>query len=195
MVRFTRSRDQSTRDEIWLLEHHPVYTRGAGCRDRPEPPGNHIPVIHSDRGGQITYHGPGQLIAYLLFDIKRLKTGPRPWVKSIEQWIMDFLENYHIPAARKHGAPGVYVADKKIAAMGLRISGGCCYHGFSINIDMDLSPFDWINPCGLQGLKVTQMKHHRSHIHFAQVRQSLIEYLNAITLPGAPGKARNLNQL
>ena len=181
MIEFTRNRGADTDDEIWLLQHCPVYTQGTSSYEFPEAEaeadGKAIPVIHADRGGQITYHGPGQLIAYLLMDIKRLKTGPKSFVNQVEKLIMDFLARYGICGHRKPGAPGVYVADEKIAALGLRISRGCCYHGLSINIDMDLSPYEWINPCGYVGLRVTQLKHHVKNISFNRVSREFAEIL------------------
>jgi lipoyl(octanoyl) transferase len=169
MVRFTRERGPDTRDEIWVLQHFPVYTQGTSSHDIPESPGRSIPLIHSDRGGQITYHGPGQLVAYLLIDIKRRQTGPKSFVRDVESLVIDFLQQYDVAAHRKTGAPGVYVHDEKIAALGLRISRGCCYHGLSINIDMDLSPYDWINPCGYEDLTVTQLRLHKQDISFDEV--------------------------
>ncbi len=181
MIAFTRNRGADTDDEIWLLQHRPVYTQGTSSYEFPEAQaeanGTVIPVIHADRGGQITYHGPGQLIAYLLMDIKRLKTGPKSFVNQLEQLVIDFLDCYGICAHRKAGAPGVYVADEKIAALGLRIFRGCCYHGLSINIDMDLSPYQWINPCGHVGLGITQLKHHVKNISFDQARREFAKIL------------------
>lgn len=182
MIAFTRNRAADTEDEIWLLQHHPIYTQGTRSYEIPQADGKAIPVVHTDRGGQITYHGPGQLIAYLLFDIKRLKTGPKSLVNQVEKLIIDFLARYGIRGQRKPGAPGVYVADEKIAALGLRISRGCCYHGLSINIDMDLSPYQWINPCGYVGLSVTQLKQHAENITFEQVSREFTEILPALSL-------------
>jgi lipoyl(octanoyl) transferase len=177
MVLFTRERGPETRDEIWVLQHYPVYTQGTSSHDIPASPGRSIPLIHSDRGGQITYHGPGQLVAYLLMDIKRRKTGPKSFVHQVEKIIIDFLKQYGVTAHRKTGAPGVYVADEKIAALGLRISRGCCYHGLSINIDMDLSPYDWINPCGYEELTVTQLSRHTQNISFEEVKALFNKYI------------------
>jgi lipoyl(octanoyl) transferase len=182
MVQFTRTRHNTTTDEIWLLEHNPVYTQGTSSRDIPLDQGKHIPVVHSDRGGQITYHGPGQLIVYLLLDIKRLKIGPKSLVKSIEQLIIEFLQSYGITGQRKQSAPGVYVEEKKIAALGLRISKGYCYHGLSINIDMDLAPFNWIDPCGYPELEVTQMINHAKKVIFSQVKQDFASSLDRLGL-------------
>ncbi|NKB77803.1 MAG: lipoyl(octanoyl) transferase LipB [Gammaproteobacteria bacterium] len=158
MLSFTVNRVTDSGDEIWLLQHPPVFTQGTSCKELPLVQGEHIPVVHTDRGGQITYHGPGQLICYLLLDIKRLGFGPKELVNRTEQALIDLLGQYQISASRKKGAPGVYVKDEKIAALGFRIKKGRCYHGLSLNVDMDLTPFEWINPCGYKGQAVTQMK-------------------------------------
>ena len=157
MQQFTDQRDDSTLDEVWLVEHNPVFT--LGMNGKPEHllnPGE-IPVIKIDRGGQVTYHGPGQLVAYLLIDIKRRKLGIRTMVEKIEQAIIDLLADYQIEAHGRCDAPGVYVDDKKIAALGLRVRRGCTFHGLALNINMDLEPFSRINPCGYAGMEVTQL--------------------------------------
>ncbi len=157
MQRFTDARDETTDDEIWLVEHDPVFTLGqAGKPEHVLAPGD-IPVIHVDRGGQVTYHGPGQIVAYPLFDLKRIKVGVREYVNRIEQAIIDTTAEWNIHAERKDGAPGVYVAGAKIAALGIRVRRGCTFHGLSFNIGMDLEPFHRINPCGYQGLQVTTL--------------------------------------
>lgn len=157
MQRFTDARDETTPDEIWMVEHDPVFTLGqAGKPEHVLAPGE-IPVIHVDRGGQVTYHGPGQIVAYPLLDLKRLKTGVREYVRRIEQAIIDTLAEWNIEATRRDGAPGVYVGDAKIAALGIRVRRGCTFHGLAFNIAMDLEPFHRINPCGYQGLKVTSL--------------------------------------
>ena len=156
MQSFTAARDDATADELWLLEHPPVYTLGLSCKE-PLQTGNDIPQIHIDRGGKMTYHGPGQLIAYFLVDMKRKKLGIRALVTAIEQSVIDLLAEYGVAAARRAGAPGVYVDGAKIAALGLKVRKGCTWHGLSLNIGMDLSPFDAIDPCGYPGLQVTQM--------------------------------------
>lgn len=156
MQDFTRQRDAETVDEIWLLEHAPVFTLGRnGKMEHVLNPGD-IPVIPIDRGGQVTYHGPGQLIAYLLLDVKRTGLGVRELVMKIEQSVIDVLAKHDITAAGDRDAPGVYVAGKKISALGLRVSRGKTYHGLSLNVHMDLQPFQRINPCGYEGLEVTQ---------------------------------------
>ncbi|HIF88214.1 MAG TPA: lipoyl(octanoyl) transferase LipB [Candidatus Thioglobus sp.] len=158
MVSFTEDRDESTPDELWIVEHNPVLTQGLSGKAEHLLSATDIPIVHSDRGGQITYHGPGQLVIYCLIDIKRLGIGVKKIVSIIEQSIIDLLHDYKIQAKRKPGAPGVYVDDDKIAALGLKIKKGRTYHGLSLNIDMDLKPFKLINPCGYVNLKVTQMQ-------------------------------------
>jgi len=158
MQQLTELRTGDTDDEIWLLEHPPVFTLGrAGKSEHLLDPGA-IPVLHIDRGGQITYHGPGQLVIYLLLDIKRLGLGIRQLVDRIEQAIIKLLADYGIDAATRRGAPGVYVADRKIAALGLRVRRNGSYHGLSLNVDMDLEPFTRINPCGYPDMTVTQIR-------------------------------------
>ncbi|SJZ92598.1 lipoyl(octanoyl) transferase [Lysobacter spongiicola DSM 21749] len=157
MQAFTDARDETTADELWLVEHDPVFTLGqAGKPEHVLMPGD-IPVINVDRGGQVTYHGPGQLVLYPLLDLRRLKVGVREYVCRIEQSIIDTLGDWNIEAVRREGAPGVYVAGAKIAALGIRVRRGCTFHGLAFNIDMDLSPFQRINPCGFAGLQVTSM--------------------------------------
>jgi lipoyl(octanoyl) transferase len=159
MREFTAARGPERADEIWVLEHPPVYTLGVAGRAEHLPRvANGIPVVRVDRGGQITYHGPGQIVAYLLLDMRRLGTTVRPLVRRIERAVIDLLGDYGVPAAGRVEAPGVYVGSAKIAALGLRIRNGCCYHGVALNVDMDLSPFHAINPCGYPGLEVTQMR-------------------------------------
>ena len=157
MQHFTDSRNADSPDELWLLQHPRVFTQGqAGKAEHVLAPGD-IPVIQVDRGGQVTYHGPGQWVLYLLVDIRRHKLGVRDLVDLIEQSIVQLLGEYAIDAAAKPDAPGVYVAGDKIAALGLRVRRGCSYHGLSLNVDMDLEPFQRINPCGFEGLQVTSM--------------------------------------
>jgi len=158
MIDFTKARDENTNDELWVLEHKSVLTQGLTGKAEHLLANSEIPLIHSDRGGQITYHGPGQLIVYCLIDIKRLGIGVKQMVALIEQSVIDFLKDYKINAERKKGAPGVYVNGAKIAALGLKVKQGKTYHGLSLNIDMDLDPFRLINPCGYPNLAVTQMK-------------------------------------
>jgi lipoyl(octanoyl) transferase len=155
---FTDARTAATQDELWLLEHPPVFTLGqAGKREHVLAPGD-IPLLQTDRGGQVTYHGPGQLTGYCLVDVKRLNLGPRAFVEALEDVLTEVLQAQGIAAEANREAHGVYVAGKKIASLGLRIRRGCSYHGFSLNVDMDLEPFARINPCGYAGLAMTQVK-------------------------------------
>ena len=157
MREFTETRGPDTADELWLVEHPPVYTLGRnGDPSHILNPGG-IPVVESDRGGQVTYHGPGQLVAYALFDLNRLGLGVRSLVTQLENAVIGTLSQYGIKAVAQKDAPGVYVEGKKIASLGLRIRKGCSYHGLSLNVDMDLSPFYSINPCGYPGLEVTSL--------------------------------------
>ena len=157
MKTFTKSRTPDTIDEIWVTEHQPVFTQGiAGKEEHILVPGE-IPIVLSDRGGQVTYHGPGQVMAYLLFDLRRKKVLVRELVFKIEQAIICALRELAIDGERLAGAPGIYVDSKKIASLGLRVSRGCSYHGLSLNVDMDLEPFERINPCGLKNIGVTQV--------------------------------------
>jgi len=158
MKQFTINRTEETGDEIWLLQHYPVFTQGTSCQALPFENSANIPVIHSDRGGQVTYHGPGQLVVYFLLDLKRRGMGPRKLVEKVEQSIIDLLAFYDIPAHREKGAPGVYVSGEKIAALGFRIKKGCCYHGLGLNVDMNLEPFLQIHPCRFEELNVTQIR-------------------------------------
>jgi lipoyl(octanoyl) transferase len=157
MRAFTDARDADTPDELWLLEHDPVFTLGQAGKLEHVLAAGDIPVIPVDRGGQVTYHGPGQIVAYPLLDLRRLGIGVRDLVCRIEQAIIDTLAHWNIGAVRREGAPGVYVNDAKIAALGLRVRRGCTFHGLAFNVNMDLEPFRRINPCGYQGLQVTQM--------------------------------------
>ncbi|TXI27298.1 MAG: lipoyl(octanoyl) transferase LipB [Nitrosomonas oligotropha] len=158
MKDFTDSRNEQTRDEIWLLQHPPVFTQGIAGKPEHLLHDHGIAVVKTDRGGQITYHGPGQIIAYLLLDIRRLKLGVRELVRLMESAVIGLLEDYRINAAGRVEAPGVYVGNAKIASLGLKIRKNFCYHGIALNVDMDLTPFSYINPCGYQGLQVTQTK-------------------------------------
>ena len=157
MQQFTQNRNPETADEIWIVEHFPVYTLGLNGKREHILNSTSIPVIHSDRGGQITYHGPGQLVIYTLLDIKRLKINIRELVTILEQAVISTLALYGISAVSRADAPGVYVDGKKIGSIGLRIKNNCSYHGLSLNNSMDLRPFDSINTCGYSGLEVTQL--------------------------------------
>lgn len=157
MQGFTDDRGADTPDELWLVEHDPVFTLGqAGKPEHVLMPGD-IPVLNVDRGGQVTYHGPGQIVVYPLLDLKRIKVGVRDYVCKIEQSIIDTLDHWNIHAERRDGAPGVYVNGAKVAALGIRVRRGCTFHGLAFNIAMDLEPFHRINPCGYAGLQVTSM--------------------------------------
>ena len=157
MQAFTLARTQAINDQLWIVEHPPVYTLGLNGKPEHILGSTDIPVLQVDRGGQVTYHGPGQVVIYLLLDIKKRKIGVRQLVSLIEKSVVMLLLSYNITAKARKDAPGVYVNGKKIAALGLRIKKGCSYHGVSLNVNMDLSPFLNINPCGFEGLEVTQM--------------------------------------
>ncbi len=177
MKRFTDSRDENTADEFWFVEHPPVYTLGQAGKIEHLLNIVEIPVVHSDRGGQVTYHGPGQLVCYLLMDIRRLQLGVRDLVTLIEQSIVQLIDSYGVLAEAKPEAPGVYVDGRKLAALGLRIRKGCSYHGLSLNVDMDLDPFSNINPCGYEGLEVIDMKRLGIERPMAEVIEQLTEIL------------------
>ncbi len=158
MQDFTNQRDEGTVDELWMVQHPPVFTQGqAGKPEHVLAPGD-IPVVKVDRGGQVTYHGPGQIVAYPLVDIRRSEVGVREFVNCIEESIIHVLHHYRVNGERRKGAPGVYVNGEKIASVGLRVRQGRSFHGLAFNIDMDLEPFQRINPCGYEGLVVTQLK-------------------------------------
>ena len=178
MQAFTDARDESTPDELWLVEHDPVFTLGqAGKPEHVLMPGE-IPVLHVDRGGQVTYHGPGQIEAYPLLDLKRLKIGVRDYVCRIEQAIIDTLAEWNIEGARKDGAPGVYVNGAKIAALGIRVRRGCSFHGLAFNIAGEsVAPFSRINPCGYQGLEVVAMSDLGGPSSLAAVKPVLLAQL------------------
>ena len=158
MQDFTATRGDATPDELWIVEHPPVYTLGQAGKPEHILRDVGIPLVKIDRGGQVTYHGPGQVVIYLLLDLARLKIKVRELVSAIEQAVIDLLAEHGVTAERRDGAPGVYVGDAKVAALGLRIRNGCSYHGVSLNVDMDLYPFTAINPCGYAGLKVIQTR-------------------------------------
>ena len=177
MQTFTEVRQADTLDEIWVLEHPPVYTLGmAGKREHLLNPGQ-IPVYSVDRGGQVTYHGPGQLVVYVLLDLKRRNWGVKQLVHALEQAVIDYLSSQHIQGQRRDKAPGVYVEGRKISALGLRIKRHCCYHGLSFNVNMDLTPFTGINPCGYAGLQVTQLQELGVDDSLPQVTQQFLPHL------------------
>jgi len=177
MQAFTAARQPETPDELWIVEHPPVYTLGQAGKPEHVLQDVGIPIVKIDRGGQVTYHGPGQVVIYLLLDLARLKIKVRELVTTIEQAVIDFLAAYAITAERRDGAPGVYVGDAKIAALGLKIRNGCSYHGLSLNVDMDLSPFAAINPCGYAGLKVIQTKDLNLPLTPHEAGEQLSQYL------------------
>lgn len=177
MKDFTNQRRADTLDQIWITEHDPVFTQGLNGKPEHLLDTGDIPVIQIDRGGQVTYHGPGQLVVYCLLNISRLGFGVRALVTHIENAIIAFLAKYGIDSAARADAPGVYVGDAKIAALGLRIRKGCCYHGLSLNLDMDLSPFSRINPCGFANLAVTQLSDFGVDISLEQAGRELTGYL------------------
>ncbi len=183
MSTFTDSRNNESVDELWLVQHSPVFTQGqAGKPEHVLNPGN-IPIVQSDRGGQVTYHGPGQLVLYPLIDLRRRKLGVRDMITLLEETAVELLANYGISAHPKVDAPGVYVSrdgiDDKIASLGLRVRKGCCFHGMSINVDMDLSPFELINPCGYEALRMTQMKDLPTNqsVNYDTVEKSIVELI------------------
>ena len=167
-------------DEIWLLEHDAVFTLGtAADPSHVLNPGN-IPIVQTDRGGEVTFHGPGQLVIYFLLDIKTKKIGPKALVANLQNLIQNILQHYSIESSFVEGAPGVYVGEKKIASIGLRISKGRTYHGISLNVDMDLEPFSRINPCGYEGLEVTQISHFDSNVTMDRVESVAKEELKKL---------------
>ncbi len=177
MQRFTEQRDLDTPDEIWTLQHPPVFTLGqAGRPEHILDPGD-IPVVHSDRGGQVTYHGPGQIVAYLLLDLRRTGLGIKTLVRHLEQAVIALLSDYAIQAKLMAGAPGVYVDGRKIASLGLRVRRGCSFHGLSLNCDLELEPFRRINPCGYPGLEVTRMADLAHITSLEDVERSLVQHI------------------
>jgi lipoyl(octanoyl) transferase len=177
MQQFTAERTAETADEIWITEHPAVYTLGLNGKREHVLQAGDIPLLETDRGGQVTYHGPGQLIVYFLADLRRLSMGPRQAVTLLENAMISTLCQYGVAAQARADAPGVYVAGKKIGALGLRIKRGCCYHGLSLNNAMDLTPFQHINPCGYAGLQITQLADFGIHIHTHELAVPLVHHL------------------
>ena len=173
-------REEDFKNEIWFIEHPPVFTLGTAADQKHILNPKDIPVIQSDRGGEVTYHGPGQLVIYFMIDVKRSKLGPKTLVKSLQEFTKSLLKECSIESQFIDGAPGVYVNEKKIASIGLRISKGKTYHGISINVDMDLTPFSYINPCGYEGLEVTQIKELNDKVTIKDVERLAIELLEPI---------------
>jgi lipoyl(octanoyl) transferase len=179
MQDFTVSRQADTQDELWLLEHPPVFSQGSNGKEEHLLNIGAIPLVQSDRGGQVTYHGPGQLIAYTLFDLRRYGIGVREMVTRLEQSVISLLEMHDLVGYSDPDAPGVYVDGSKIASLGLRVKRGACYHGISLNVDMDLSPFLSINPCGYQGMKMVDLKSLGCDLTMAEVKQQFVSILTA----------------
>ena len=171
---------ESFNDQIWLLQHPPVYTLGTAADPSHVLNPGDIPVIQTDRGGEVTFHGPGQLVIYFLLDIKQKKMGPKTLVANLQNLIQKILQHYSIESSFVEGAPGVYVGDKKIASIGLRISKGRSYHGISLNVDMDLTPFSFINPCGYEGLEVTQISNFDSNVTLEDVESVAIKEMQIL---------------
>lgn len=177
MQDYTNARDSSSPDQLWLLEHPPVFTQGqTGKAEHLLDPGT-IPVMKTDRGGQVTYHGPGQLIVYLLLDLRRAHLGIHTLVSYLEEAVIALLAEYAISASARRDAPGVYIEECKIASLGLRVRRGCCFHGLSLNLDMDLDPFKRINPCGHPGLKVTQLADQKVTTNILTLGRELSHHL------------------
>ncbi|TVO67636.1 lipoyl(octanoyl) transferase LipB [Denitromonas ohlonensis] len=177
------ARDASTPDELWVLEHPPVYTLGMAGKPEHLLCETDIPMVRIDRGGQITYHGPGQIVVYLLIDLRRRGLKVREMVHLMEQALIDTLADDGLAAERQNGAPGVYIGGAKVAALGLRVKNGCSYHGLSLNVDMDLTPFTWINPCGYSGLQTTQLRDLGVDTEQAVVADRLIGHLERLLPP------------
>ena len=183
MQSFTDARDAQTPDELWWLEHPPVYTLGQAGKPEHLLRATDIPMVKIDRGGQITYHGPGQLVVYLLIDLRRRALKVRELVHVMEQSVIDCLADFGLNAERQAGAPGVYIDSAKIAALGLRVRNGCTYHGLSLNVDMDLTPFTWINPCGYSGLKTTQLADLGVPVSVGAAGDALLTHLERVLPP------------
>jgi len=179
MREFTLSRAADTEDELWLLEHNPVFTQGANGDPSHVLDTFQIPVIETDRGGQVTYHGPGQLVAYTLIDLRRIKSGVRQMVSCLENTVISMLADFDITAHARQDAPGVYIDERKIASLGLRVKRGACYHGVSLNIDMDLKPFSYINPCGQAGMEVIDLTSVGIKLDMTEAKQRFVTAFNA----------------
>lgn len=177
MQKFTDERTKQTEDELWMVEHPPVFTQGQAGKAEHILNAGDIPIIQVDRGGQVTYHGPGQIVIYPLIDLKRHKIGIKALVSGIEEALIQTLKHYGVDAQRREKAPGVYTSDKKIASLGLRVRKGCTFHGLAFNIRMDLEPFSRINPCGYSGLQVTQLSELNSSVKTDEVQLKLVQKL------------------
>lgn len=179
MQDFTATRTPATEDEIWCVEHDAVFTQGLNGKPEHLLISNDIPVVQTDRGGQITYHGPGQLVLYCLFDLRRRGIGVRQMVSVMEHAVISFLSSHHQMAYARQDAPGVYIGDRKIAALGLRVKQGACYHGLSLNVAMDLSPFECINPCGYPGMAVTDLASLGVELTLEEAKNQLLSAVKA----------------
>ncbi|SFK63573.1 lipoyl(octanoyl) transferase LipB [Methylophaga sulfidovorans] len=184
MQSFTLERQADTEDALWLLEHNPVFTQGANGDPTHILMESAIPVVTTDRGGQVTYHGPGQLVVYTLVDLRRAGIGVRQMVTYIEQTVVNMLSQYGVDAYARQDAPGVYVNERKIASLGLRVKRGSCYHGVSLNIDMDLTPFSYINPCGYAGMEVIDMRSLGIDITMTEAKQQFVSAFQQLTQLG-----------
>ncbi len=175
---FTDQRNADTQDEIWFVEHEPVLTLGRNGNQNNVLVNSNIPIVHSDRGGDVTYHGPGQLVVYCLIDLKRLQLGVKQLVAGLEQLVIDYLSVFEVTGHRINSAPGIYVDGAKIASLGLRVRHGCSFHGLALNVDMDLKPFAYIHPCGLEGMQVTQLSSLGIQVSCNEVALQLTELIN-----------------
>ena len=179
MQKFTDQRGADADDELWFLQHPAVFTLGKNARPEHMLDPHGIPVVKVDRGGQVTYHGPGQLVVYTLLDIRRLGLGVRALVSLLEETVIDLLADYGVVARARADAPGVYVNDAKIAALGLRVRRGCCFHGLALNVDMDLTPFQYIHPCGYEDLQIVQLSQLVPSVDFSDVTRDMQRHLMA----------------
>lgn len=177
MQNFTIERNPSTLDEIWFLQHYPVYTQGYAGKEEHILAYNEIPIVQTDRGGQITYHGPGQLIMYVLLDLRRLQLSVHALVSNLQSIIIKTLFNFGVLSHLNPRAPGVYVEQKKICSIGLRVKRGCCYHGIALNISTDLTPFHAIRPCGLNDIQMTNLEEYSSNLSFSEIANHLLSHV------------------
>ena len=180
MKEFTDGRDESTSDELWITEHEPVFTLGQAAKPEHLLAPRDIPVVQTDRGGQVTYHGPGQVVAYLLHDLRRRGQGVHEFVRGLEQSMIEVLKSFDLEGLRMPGNPGVYVEGRKIGAIGLRIRRGCSYHGISLNVSMDLAPFECINPCGLVGMKVSHIADYVPEVVYEDAAERTVKHVRQI---------------
>lgn len=184
MRSFTDDRDESSADELWLTEHHPVYTLGQSGKTEAFLLEPDIPIVHSDRGGRVTYHGPGQIVGYVMVDLKRAGLSVHAFVELLEESMIATLADYGVHAERLKGNPGVYANGRKIGSLGLRVRRGCTFHGISLNVDMNLEPFDAIDPCGIPGMNVTQLSEFNANVQFDEVAEKFATTLNLLWCSG-----------